>query len=190
MNKEVSFPELIELNINMMPIIMGNLDSIPNYAKQYEDMIEKCDFEKGTTVYLTVNESVVQKGKTQRRPGIHTDGTNKAGWGGGGWGNKEGIYMASTDGRCKMWNCQTHDADHLGEVSEPITSGEIMKPNILYWMTDRTPHESLPALKTSMRQFFRLVSEDIGIWYAQHSTPNPLGIQPNCPVSLSNKFAT
>jgi hypothetical protein len=53
----------------------------------------------------------VRAGSTQRRGGIHTDGTNYAGW--GGWGgnmNGGGIYLASTDGACRMW---TEDVENV-----------------------------------------------------------------------------
>lgn len=63
-----------------------------------------------------------------------------------------------------------------------------MDPNTLYWITDRTPHESLPAPETVHRQWFRLVAEEVGVWWSQHSTANPLGVQPNCRIEHGNKF--
>ena len=29
------------------------------------------------------------------------------------------------------------------------------------------------------RQFFRLVSSEVSLWYRDHSTPNPLGVLPD-----------
>jgi hypothetical protein len=52
-----------------------------------------------------------------------------------------------------------------------------MEPGVLFWMTDRTPHESLPVQVAGWGQWFRLVSPNIAIWWAQHSTPNPTGLQ-------------
>lgn len=184
----VSFPKFRDININMMPIVCGDIDSVPDFAKHYWDLISQCPLETGSIVYLTIHEGLVEKDKTLRRPGIHTDGTNQAGWGGGGWGDSEGIYMASTDGRCRVWDCMTHKVDHMGACELPEAKNQVMKPNWLYWMTDRTPHESLPAEKTANRQFFRLVSNGVGVWYAKHSTPNPLGVKPNCPIETRNKF--
>ena len=46
-------------------------------------------------------------------------------------------------------------------------------------MTDRTPHESLPLKTGTYRQFFRLVTSRVGLWFADHSTPNPFGIVPD-----------
>ncbi|CAK4744617.1 unnamed protein product, partial [Aphanomyces euteiches] len=56
------------------------------------------------------------------------------------------------------------------------------------WITDRTPHESLPLKKTQYRQFFRLVTSQVSHWYADHSTPNPLGILPTTKIIYGNKF--
>ena len=54
-----------------------------------------------------------------------------------------------------------------------------MKANCLYWMTDRTPHESLPLKRGTHRQFFRLVMSQVSLWYEDHSTPNPNGVEPD-----------
>ena len=42
----------------------------------------------------------------------------------------------------------------------------------------RTPHESLALKQSSFRQFFRLVTSQVSLWYSNHSTPNPLGVVP------------
>jgi len=151
--ESVTFPKSNNIHVNMMPIIFGDPNSVPSFLSHYQSMIDKCPLKEGSIVYLTVHEGMVRKDKTLRRPGIHTDGTNRAGWG-GGWGTSEGIYMASTDGRCRVWDCITYDVDHMGSCSQPNAKNEVMKPNYLYWMTDRTPHELLPAETTGPRQFF------------------------------------
>jgi hypothetical protein len=185
----VQFPTPKNININMMPIVMGDPTSLPPELKGYLPLINQCKFEPGSTVYLTVTESKVKAGQSQRRGGIHTEASHSSGWGGGVWGSQEGVYMASTDGACRVWNCETHNVGDQGQVLQDLSkvSSYKMNPNTLYWMTDRTPHEALPSQKP-YRQYFRLVSPKIGIWYAKHSTPNPYGIVPKCPVSYENKF--
>lgn len=194
------FPSYRRININMMPIIFGDEDSVPREYYSYLPFIEAAAFEKGTTAYLTIMESYVHRGDTQRRTGIHTDGTSTMSWGGGGWGGgtaptkpkdpKKGIYMASSDGRCRIWDLITHEVDAHGKLlRDPGGMFIVTKPETLYWLTDRTPHESLPALRSGYRQFFRLVADDIGVWWAKHNTPNPLGVKPNCRIEYSNKFA-
>ena len=59
-------------------------------------------------------------------------------------------------------------------------------------MTDSTPHESLPVSNTLLvRQYFRLVVGQVTAWFADHSTPNPLGIVPPKEVHIvhGNKFS-
>ena len=55
--------------------------------------------------------------------------------------------------------------------------GTKLLENELVWMTDETPHESLPLGETQYRQFFRFVGPSVSHWYADHSTANP-----HCPV--------
>ena len=54
-----------------------------------------------------------------------------------------------------------------------------VKKNCIYWMTDRTPHEALRMKKTEYRQFFRLVTGKVSLWYEKHSTKNPYGLMPD-----------
>jgi len=201
----VSFPEYDGRYVNMMPIVFGDINTIPKYLRDYNDIIKKCSFKVGTTVYLTIHESIVEKGKTQRGGGIHTDATgNSQYWGGNNYDGSStfsltktgsivpyntGIYIASSDGGCNVYDCQIEKSDNLGGISKKIKASKInCSPNNLYWITDRTPHEAIPVKKETKRQFFRLVSENISVWYSQHNTPNPFGIKPNCKIDDNNKF--
>ena len=60
----------------------------------------------------------------------------------------------------------------------------------MVWITDCTLHESLPLKAGTSRQYFRLVTSEVSVWYADHSTPNPLGIKPpeNVKIVHGNKF--
>jgi len=69
-----------------------------------------------------------------------------------------------------------------------------LEANELIWMTDRTPHESLPiptaaAAAGTRRQYFRLVVGQVSAWFADHSTPNPSGfLPPGVRVVRGDKF--
>lgn len=188
----ISFPTPNGINVNMMPFIFGDKNSLPREVQGYVPLIEAAKLEKGKLAYLTVHESFVPKGKTQRRPGVHTDGTSSVSWGGGGWGGispSKGIYVASNDGRCKAWDMRTNDVDHHGSLlTLPQEDGINMEANTLYWFTDRTPHEALPSEHGNYRQFYRLVADEIGVWWKKHSTLNPFGILPNAPIVEESKF--
>lgn len=222
-SQSVQFPEPAERSCNMMPFIMGEYATLPETYHPYIPLIEKCDFEEGTTVYLTVQESEVVAGQTQRRDGVHTeafkagsaseeswgggggswgggDGAKKdkdtGGWGGGGkggWGSggcQLGVYMASTDGACRYWQQDNYNVDSHGALMEdlPVENSIKCQPSTLYWISDRTPHEALPSPSSGVRQFFRLVSSELGTWFAEHNTPNPLGVEADTYICYGNKF--
>ena len=97
-----------------------------------------------------------------------------------------GIFMASNvPSSCRVWDCQIVDDNcigHLGDIEHLrslLPESEVMEPNCLYWLTDRTPHESLPLRKKTYRQFFRLVTSQVSLWFEDHSTKNPLGVVPD-----------
>ena len=97
-----------------------------------------------------------------------------------------GIFMASNvDNSCRIWNCQVLDDEIIGDLGnvehlrEFFPESEVMARNELYWLTDRTPHESLPLAQRTDRQFFRLVTSQVSLWYEDHSTKNPLGAVPD-----------
>ena len=89
----VTFPEPRGIEINMMPFIMGDYSTIPEIYQHYRPLIDlclqdthdldRCSQELGKIGYLTIHESLVMAGETQRRPGLHTDGHFNANWGGG-----------------------------------------------------------------------------------------------------------
>ncbi|KAI9353287.1 hypothetical protein DFJ73DRAFT_324660 [Zopfochytrium polystomum] len=55
----------------------------------------------------------------------------------------------------------------------------------LVWLTDRTPHEALPVREKVFRQFFRLVTSRVTVWYAAHSTRNDeRGVVPPADVRI------
>ena len=236
---KIRFPEPTGININMMPFIMDvekfEKCQLPEYLHIYwERIIQKCPLgldQLGNIGYLTIQESHVNKGETQRRPGVHTErpgivkfqqkqqegqttkeagsietfaraprvsgnGESLMGVGTFGWGVGEhvveearlkgGIYMISnTNDSCKLYNCEIMSDKLIGELGdiehlrEFLPQGEVMEKDTLYWFTDRTPHEALPLKEGTHRQFFRLVTSQVSLWYIDHSTKNPLGVMPD-----------
>ena len=234
----LSFPAPKDININMMPFVIGDVTSLPADYQHYWPLIAACWIspkEKGKVGYLTIDERLVKQGESQRRPGLHveTPGTCRVGggenvchmWGGGKRQRKKqrkgcvgGIFMASTVAQsCRVWNVvlkddtaiRTHgDIEHLRpllQLCDPYDTstkdrsgtewltGEsrCLLPNHIAWMTDRTPHESVPLTKDTYRQYFRVVTSNITVWYAEHSTANPLGTTPPQEVQVvsGDKFA-
>lgn len=212
----VSWPEPKDIKINMMPFRMGDKASIPDEYQQYWPLISACKLhtsELGRIGYLTIHESWVEQGASQRRPGLHVESPvlmlkeggkfvpNIAHWG-SAWGCHEagGIYMGSNVSQsCQIWNSKITQPDllvgPLGSVEhlrEALGSGIPMKAGEIWWLTDLTPHESLPLEEPQYRQYFRLVTSSVGIWYEKHSTRNRLGIEPDpeiTEIEIADKFA-
>jgi len=206
--EKVIFPPTKNININMMPFIIGDPTSIPSEYRHYCPLIQKCSVDEqefGKVGYLSIAESKVRAGHSQRRSGLHTERpNNKDGWGKGGWGGgletKDkligGLYMASNvENSCQAWNIAIEHPGHLGscEEHEHLLTDDIKHiflENELVWMTDRCPHESMILAKDTYRQWFRFVTSQVTIWYSEHSTFNNLGIQPNCEIIYGSKFAS
>lgn len=199
----VQFPAPKDIVINMLPFVMGHLETVPMQYRGYVPLIAACQLEPkqmGKVGYLSIHESRATQFGTQKRPGIHTDKHPSSDWGGGGWGGgkdasgrEDGIYMASTvAGSCRAWD--THiktpgplgNCEHLRKQLE-LTTPHILQRDMLYWMTDSTPHESLPMRPGTYRQWFRLVTHKVDLWYAQHSTENRLVVPP-CKIVYESKF--
>ncbi len=124
------------------------------------------------------------------------------------WGKFEGgIFMCSdVSGTMRAWDIAlprgsggaSHEggnAEHLRGVLESSAVAVVPGARDLIWMPDNVPHESLPPpaaeLKPGrMRQFFSLVTSEVGVWWAQHSTENRLGVTPppNVRILHHSKF--
>merc|ERR1712196_724748 len=133
--------------------------------------------------YLTIQESHVKEGDSQRRSGLHIESPGQVLTEGGkfrdariDWGCGivrgdmsrvyGGLYMASNvPNSCRVWDVQIGDptaiASHLGDVEhlrDLLGEGIMLEAGTMYWMTDATPHESLPLTHDAYRQFFRVVA--------------------------------
>jgi len=219
----VEFPEFRGVNVNMLPFIMGNPDSLPEEVRQYASLVDACGLpedELGRVGYLSVSESIVAPGSTQRRPGVHTEGHPMLAWGGGAWGGGwpsepsppppkpkpskpktkklkqpkkkgAGLYMASTvAATCAVWDQLILEPGEMGDcehLRRELGEGRLLQANELVWLTDRTPHEALFLDHEVQRQWFRLVTSEVGLWYRDHSTENPL-VAPAAPIVEGNKF--
>jgi hypothetical protein len=226
------FPASRSLNVNMMPFELRRpRTSLPPELQPYCDMIFLCrhTVSDDRIAYLTVHESDVPVGQSQRRAGLHVESpgggylispdtsdpdAKRLRWGlmwGMGALNPatdmavDGIFMASNlDATCRIWPALIKESapvtdPHGGveQLREHLGPGQELQASQMCWFTDRTPHESLPVqapahdpdAKTVHRQFFRLVVGKISVWYTRHSTPNPLGVQPDATISHEDRFA-
>merc|ERR1712039_140944 len=98
--------------------------------------------------------------------------------------------MASNvDLSCRIWDCEVDplvigelgSLEHLRDILETSEEypSKFLTAGDLVWLSDLTPHEALPLAMDSYRQYFRLVTHKVSVWYEKHSTKNPLGIVPD-----------
>ena len=172
----------------------------------------------GVGYITVLESAVGAGGGPHRRGGLHTDcpgvlpflpppppaagdgeTLQRAGGRAGGhrWGLSEtvlegGIFMASSiGGSTAIVNARVAAPGDFGDcelmrarLPQPI----VASANELWWLTDMTPHESLPLPAGTFRQFFRLVVGRVDVWFSAHSTPSPLGVLPRCHIVDGNKF--
>ena len=110
-----------------------------------------------------------------------------------------GLYMASNmDNTCELFDALVAKGQGIvdyhggGDHLRPfIGQGTKLKANELAWLTDRTPHQALPQPKSGYRQFFRLVTSNISVWFQQHSTANPkVPVPDHVLIIKEDKFST
>lgn len=62
----IQFPKFTGIKCNMMPFIQGDASSLPDMYKPYTKIINDNYLEKGEIGLLTIDESFVESGKSQR----------------------------------------------------------------------------------------------------------------------------
>ncbi len=85
----VTLPPFSEVKVMMLPIILGDVNSIPDSLGHWRGAIGQL-FElsavKSGVAYITIHEKEVKAGTTHRRQGLHVDGVYRgevrAGWAG------------------------------------------------------------------------------------------------------------
>jgi hypothetical protein len=102
----IVFPAFTGIKCNMMPFIQGDSKSIPEEYKAYADIINNIYLEKGLIGYLTIDESFVEGGKSQRGfnsrgidRNVHVEvGSLKSQKMFGSWGDSGGSWGGSWGG--------------------------------------------------------------------------------------------
>lgn len=186
----------------MMPLVLGDLNSIPksleHYKETFSQMFSMMDQKHKSQVgYITIDEKMVQAGKTHRRAGLHVDGVfndSCGGWGGGGWGSHgNGMITVASKKGCKSYN-QLFDGEigKDGECDKIIdqldeNKAEVFKDGVAYWVDGLCVHESVAQPEDCERIFVRLSMPSKAPWFDGY-TKNPLGILPTGKILSKREF--
>lgn len=168
--------------------------------KPYSKIIEENYLEKGEVGYLTIDESFVESGQSQRgynskgiERNVHIEvGRNKGEnrWGGGGgssWGgrgktiledNTMVLIANSVSDTCRYWDALEMSETKDGDLSEyihkyPEDTGKLLKSGEVAKISIFTPHECISQKESGYRQFFRIVGKGV-TGREDYFTMNPL----------------
>jgi len=188
--QNISFPEYKGIRILHMPLILGDLDSLPDYLDHWRhtftQLFNIAHIKKGIA-YITIDEKIVKKGDTHRRKGLHVDGVYQghAGctFGGGTFGQVgNGMYLASSEIGCRAWKQEFigragHDGecDHLSNQCKKENE-IILDKNKVYWLDGLCVHESIPMEQNTQRTLIRFTMPNDNPWF-EGFTLNPKGVK-------------
>lgn len=196
----IQFPEFTGIKCNMMPFIQGDSSSLPEIYQPYAKIIESNYLEKGEVGLLTIHESFVEVGTSQRgynSAGIDRNVHIEVGrhekinrWGSDttpSWGGKYNTLLDdetmvlianSISDTCRVWNTKemshTNDGDLSAYIDRyPKETGILMKSGEVAKISIFTPHECVSQKQSSNRQFFRIVGKGVH-GREEYFTINPL----------------
>lgn len=189
----IGLPKFSGTRVMMLPFLLEDVNSLPDDLAHYCSTVEKlCSMSvvKSGVAYLTIDEKTVKEGAPHRRGGLHVDGVyrGRAGaWGAGGSWGYNGLLTVSNVAGCRAWRQvfegkpgDEGECSHLRSQCEDENS-EILKPNVVYWLSPFCVHESLRQTATVERIFIRLSMPSNAPWFEGY-TENPKGIRPTGPI--------
>lgn len=197
----IEFPQVMGVKCSMMPFIQGDSSSLPDEYKSYSKIIDENYLEKGEIGYLTIDESFVNSGESQR--GYNSKGINrnvhievgryenKNRWGGSGGGSSWGgrnqtlldddtmvLIANNISDTCRVWDNKELSYTDDGDLSEyidryPEHTGKMLKSGEVAKISIFTPHECITQKESGNRQFFRIVGKGV-TGREEYFTVNPL----------------
>lgn len=195
--KNITFPKFSGIRCNMMPFIQGDPSSVPVEYEAYREIISELFLEKGEIGHLTIDESFVMKGNSQRGynsknvdRNVHIEvgyGKEGCGWGGPMWGGSfktildestRVLIANSVSETCRVWDVLEKSYTLDGDLSAyldkyPENTGRLLRNGEIAEISIFTPHECVPQDISSERQFIRIVGKGV-CGREDYFTANPL----------------
>lgn len=181
----IQFPSFTGIKCNMMPFMQGDSKSLPEVYQPYAKIVDDNYLEKGEIGYLTIDESYVEAGRSQR--GYNGFGLNRNvhvevgrreqmnHWGGNSWGggystllddDTKVLIANSVSDTCRVWDAVEMSPTEDGDLGACIhkyleRTGVLMKAGDVAKISIFTPHECVPQKQSGRRQFFRIVGKGV-----------------------------
>lgn len=125
--------------------------------------------------YLTIDEKIVGRGQSQRKPGPHVDGCfipAAQSWGhGGGWNHycnnveaaeigRMPVIVASSVAGCRAWSgqfdTQPTECGDLSHIADQLGEGKVLPANHAFLLSPDCIHESMRFEQETKRSFLRI----------------------------------
>jgi hypothetical protein len=180
----IVFPKYSGIKCNMIPFVQGDSSSLPEIYQPYAEIIDENFLEKGEIGFLTIHESFVQGGQSQRgynsaghKRNVHIEvGRSKESnrWG-SSWGKGSNtrldddtkvLIANSISGTCRVWDAiemsDTLDGDLSAYIDRyPENTGILLLAGEVAKISIFTPHECVVQQRAGARQFFRIVGSGV-----------------------------
>ena len=143
---------------------------MPGGFEDYTDVVHSLCQQAGVLtreVHVTVDESVVQAGRSQRRPGAHVDGCYIPDL--GRWRHyatdgspipRMAIIVAASVPGCIVYQGEfdgwPSEYGDLEEIRDQLGAGALLPANEAFLLSPHCVHESLPFTEPTTRAFLRL----------------------------------
>lgn len=181
----VQLPAFTGTRAMMMPFRAEDEKTVPfvEWRPVVSELLRRVGSVRGVA-YLTLDEALVRKGETHRRPGLHVDGARA----GDGWSppnptpyGYSGMILVSSHVGCAAYPGE-YDGDPLPSgdcehVRSQLRECIVFAPRHAYWCGHHALHEALPMPEDTRRQLLRISMPSPCAWFENY-TPSPYGIQP------------
>lgn len=178
------FPDFGGKRVMMMPFLMEQpRASLPDSLDTWRDAVAHvCSLARVKTGvgYLTIDEALVLKGETHRRPGLHVDGRGAYGAGPAPYA-ANGMFLAASHVGCAGYPGTFDGEPGLDGDCEHLRwrmpQSFAMSAGRVYWCSPFAVHEALTMHRDTRRQLLR-VSMPSNAHHHRDYTPNPTGVKP------------
>lgn len=168
----VELPEFNHRQLRMHQVDLENPvmpEGFEDYGAVVEALCQQAGITSGT-LFMTVDEQIIEPGNFQRRPGIHVEGCWMSGQDRNGWRQyaedgepvrRMSAIVASSIAGCRAYpgefEGEPKDDGDLEHIRHQLGNGLLLPGNQAFLLNPDCIHETVHFEETTQRTFFRLV---------------------------------